>query len=125
VKLICAEFVVIAEVEIPVIGDVLEIITFCVLFEAAAIEQLKLKLKKALKEYSIKQLWLGGGVVASARLRSELKKVAKEFNVKTLYPYTQKLTGDNAAMIGITGYYKFLKNEFSDLDIIPLTRMSL
>ncbi len=83
-----------------------QIIDLCVLFEAAAIEQLKVKLKKTLKEYSVKQLWLGGGVVASARLRSELRNVAKEFNVVTLYPYTKKLTGDNAAMIGLVANVK-------------------
>lgn len=83
-----------------------QIIDLCVLFEAAAIEQLKVKLRKALKEHSVKQLWLGGGVVASARLRSELRKVAKEFNVETLYPYTKNLTGDNAAMIGLVANIK-------------------
>lgn len=83
-----------------------DIIALCVVFEAAAIEQLKVKLRKALRDYPAKQLWLGGGVIASARLRTELRAVAKEFNVTTLYPYTKKLTGDNAAMIGLAANYK-------------------
>ena len=86
-----------------------QIIDLCVLFEAAAIEQLKVKLRKALKQHNVKQLWLGGGVVASARLRSELRNVANEFNVETLYPYTKKLTGDNAAMIGLAANIKALQ----------------
>lgn len=100
-----------------------EIVHLCVIFEAAAIEQLKFKLKKALKEYTVKQLWLGGGVIASARLRSELRSVAKEFNVKTLYPYTKKLTGDNAAMIGVAANYKVANIGLNNLVHNPKDRI--
>ncbi len=100
-----------------------EIIHLCVIFEAAAIEQLKFKLKKALKEYPVKQLWLGGGVIASARLRSELRNVAKEFNVKTLFPYTKKLTGDNAAMIGVAANYKVASIGLENLKHNPKDRI--
>lgn len=97
-----------------------EVIHLCVVFEAAAIEQLKFKLKKALETHKIKQLWLGGGVVASAKLRQELRGVAKNFGVKTLFPYSNKLTGDNASMIGIVANLKVLsmglENIVEDLD---------
>lgn len=96
-----------------------DIVFLCVLFEAAAIEQLKFKLKKALSEYKVKQIWLGGGVVASARLRNELRNVAKEFGVKILYPYTKKLTGDNAAMIGVAANYKVESIGLNDLKHNP------
>lgn len=96
-----------------------QVIDLCVLFEAAAIEQLKVKLRKALKEYPSKQLWLGGGVIASARLRTELRSVAREFKTKTLYPYTKKLTGDNAAMIGLAANIKVAKIGLENLKHNP------
>lgn len=96
-----------------------QIIALCVLFEAAAIEQLKIKLAKALKENNIRQVWLGGGVIASARLRSELRKVSKSFDAALLYPYTKKLTGDNAAMIALAANYKVSKIGLKDLTHNP------
>lgn len=72
----------------------------CVAFEAAAFMQIEVKLKKALIQHKPKEIWLGGGVVASAHLRSLVRKiVGKEIIVRT--PTTSKLTGDNAAMIGL------------------------
>jgi N6-L-threonylcarbamoyladenine synthase len=88
-----------------------QIIHLCVLFEAVAIEQLRVKLEKPLKQYEVKTLLLGGGVVASAQLRNELRKTAKKFNVDTLCPYTKKLTGDNAAMIGLASNIKVSRLE--------------
>lgn len=87
-----------------------EIILLTVAFEYATIEQLKIKLRSALKKHNVKQVWLGGGVIASARVRSELRKVANEFKVETLYPFSKKLTGDNAAMIAISAYYNLKEN---------------
>ncbi|MBE0573726.1 hypothetical protein IH575_02370, partial [Candidatus Dojkabacteria bacterium] len=98
-----------------------QIVAFCVLFEAAAIEQLKIKLAKALKENQIEQVWLGGGVIASARLRSELRKVAKAFGADLLYPYTKKLTGDNAAMIALAANYKIAKIGLTNLAHDPVS----
>ncbi len=77
------------------------ILDLCVAFEAAALKQLEIKLEKAIKLYSPKEIWLGGGVVASSRLRSQLRKVGNKFGLETRYPYSKKLTTDNAAMIGV------------------------
>lgn len=66
-----------------------------------------------------KDLFVGGGVIANLELRKRLRKLGKEFNIKIRFPYTKKLSGDNAAMIGITAYYKFLRkneNEFEKID---------
>lgn len=81
----------------------------CSVFEASAIEQLKTKLTKALVKYKAKEVWLGGGVVASQRVRSELRKVSKLNGAKLRYPYSKKLTTDNAAMIGIAANLKLRK----------------
>jgi N6-L-threonylcarbamoyladenine synthase len=80
----------------------------CVSFEAAAIAQLTIKLEKAIKVYSPKEVWLGGGVVASARLRSEVRKACREVDSELIVrvPHSKKLTGDNAAMIAIAAAFK-------------------
>lgn len=90
-----------------------QIMDLCVVFEAAALEQLKIKLVRAVKELGfgskkmgIKELWLGGGVVASSRLRSEFRNAAKAFDIKVRYPFSNKLTGDNAAMIALAANVK-------------------
>ena len=57
-------------------------------------------------------------------LRIQIKNLENELGIKTYIPKFEYCT-DNAAMIGITGYYKFLKNEFVSLDIVPETRMSI
>ena len=78
--------------------DVLDLTS---LIEAAALAQLLLKVEKAIKQYSPKEIWLGGGVIASAQLRNLVRKVCKDYFIKLRYPYTNKLTGDNAGMIGV------------------------
>lgn len=80
------------------------VLDLCVAFEAAAIEQLTLKLKLAIERFDPKEVWLGGGVVASAHLRSEIRKAANGIRVR--YPFSSKLTGDNAAMIAVVAHYK-------------------
>jgi N6-L-threonylcarbamoyladenine synthase len=101
------------------------VIDMCVLFEAVAIKQITLKMERILKKYNVNEIWLGGGVVASPRLRSEIRKTFKETvlkakkgkgnknlsNIKPVirYPYSKKLTGDNAGMIGIVASLKVKK----------------
>ena len=57
-------------------------------------------------------------------IAQSIKKLEKELAIKTFIPPFEYCT-DNAAMIGITAYYKFLKKEFSDLSVIPKTRMGV
>jgi N6-L-threonylcarbamoyladenine synthase len=71
-----------------------------VAFEAAAFAQIEIKLRKAIEKYSPSEIWLGGGVVASARLRHVVRKIAGK-DIKVRAPFTNKLTGDNAAMIAV------------------------
>lgn len=60
----------------------------------------------------ISNLLVGGGVSANIELRKRLRKLGKETGIKVLFPYSKKLTGDNAAMIGVAAYYKFQRGEF-------------
>jgi N6-L-threonylcarbamoyladenine synthase len=101
------------------------VLDMCVLFESVAIKQITLKMERILKKHTVNEIWLGGGVVASPRLRSEIRKSFKEAiqkskkgkgnkalsNIKPVvrYPYSKKLTGDNAAMIGVVAGLKVEK----------------
>jgi len=74
------------------------------------------KLKKASVQTGIKNICIAGGVSANSGLRKELQAVGKKNNWKTFIPAFEYCT-DNAAMIAITGYYKFLNNEFAELSV--------
>ncbi|MFA6324758.1 MAG: tRNA (adenosine(37)-N6)-threonylcarbamoyltransferase complex transferase subunit TsaD [Candidatus Paceibacterota bacterium] len=78
-------------------------------FENAVVETLIYKTRKAIEKYKIKTLIVAGGVSANKYLKKELQKLTK--NKQKLYLPTKKLSGDNALMIGIAGYYKFVKNK--------------
>ena len=77
-------------------------------FQKAAIDVLVYKTLKAAKEFKAKSIFLSGGVSANKLLRKTLKKETKK--LKVIYSQPElKYTGDNAAMIALAGYYKWLK----------------
>jgi N6-L-threonylcarbamoyladenine synthase len=82
------------------------------------------KLYKAAITYNIKDLALAGGVSANTGLRHGLQDLCKNNDFNCFIPKMEYCT-DNAAMIAIAGYYKFLKGEFAGQDITPLARMPL
>jgi N6-L-threonylcarbamoyladenine synthase len=65
--------------------------------------------------FSISDLLVGGGVSANIELRKRLRKLGKEFSIKVHFPYSKKLTGDNAAMIGIAASFKYDRGEFTEV----------
>lgn len=69
----------------------------------------------------INEIGIAGGVSANSGLRNEMKKEAVKRNWNIFIPEF-RFTTDNAAMIGITGYYKYLRGEFSGHDVTPLAR---
>jgi len=85
-------------------------------FEDATIETLVYKTTKAIKEYKIKTLIVGGGVSANSYLQKVMAEKIQEGKYKTkVYFPSKSLTGDNALMIAISGYFqaqdkKFAKN---------------
>ncbi len=81
------------------------------------------KLKKAAKETGIINICIAGGVSANRGLRNALKDTGDKLGWKTFIPAFEYCT-DNAAMIAITGYYKFLENDFVPLSISPSPRAS-
>jgi N6-L-threonylcarbamoyladenine synthase len=80
------------------------------------------KLRKAMKQTGINQVALAGGVSANSGLRAAMKQEAEKRGWDLFIPPISYTT-DNAAMIAITGYFRYLKGEFSRDDIGPLARM--
>ena len=80
------------------------------------------KLRLAMKKTGIRQVALAGGVSANSGLRSAMGSEAEKHGWKLFIP-PFSYTTDNAAMIAITGYYRYLKEYFSSDDIAPLARM--
>jgi N6-L-threonylcarbamoyladenine synthase len=76
------------------------------------------KLKTASIKTGIKNICIAGGVSANSGLRKALKEMGEKNDWNTFIPAFQYCT-DNAAMIAITGYYKFLAGDFADLSVSP------
>jgi N6-L-threonylcarbamoyladenine synthase len=81
------------------------------------------KLKKAAIETGITDICLAGGVSANSGLRKAFTTLGQQEGWNTFIPSFEYCT-DNAAMIAITGYYKFLEKDFTTLDISPSARAS-
>ena len=96
----------------------------CASYQAHLIKYLLKNLISISKETGIKQIAIAGGVSANSGLRSELEILGKKHQWQTYIPKFEYCT-DNAAMIAITGYYKFLKQEFCDLNTTPLARYDI
>jgi len=79
------------------------------------------KLVKASIQTGIRDIGIAGGVSANSGLRSAMIEEAERRKWNLFIPEF-RYTTDNAAMIGITGYYKYLRGEFSGQDVIPLAR---
>lgn len=79
------------------------------------------KLEKAVKECGARQIAIAGGVSANSLLRSELQKLGDKHHWQVFIPKFQFCT-DNAAMVGIAGYFKYLKGEFADISLPPYAR---
>jgi N6-L-threonylcarbamoyladenine synthase len=82
------------------------------------------KLKRAADEFGIKDIALAGGVSANTGLRQGLLQMGEQNGWNCFIPKLEYCT-DNAAMIAIAGYHKYLKGNFVGQDIAPLARMPL
>lgn len=83
--------------------------------EYTIVDILMKKLRKAVKQTGIKHVAVAGGVSANNGLRNAFHEHANRYGW-TIYIPKFSYTTDNAAMIGITGYYKYLNNEFCNID---------
>jgi len=96
----------------------------CASYQEHLINTLLKNVRRALKDTGITQLAIAGGVSANSRLREEVRRMSEDGGVKVFIPKFEYCT-DNAAMIGITAYYKFLKKDFAGLNLVPQVRMSI
>ena len=93
----------------------------CASIQRTIITILLKKLSKAAKDLNIKDLCIAGGVSANSGLRKAFKELGDEKGWNTFIPDFQYCT-DNAGMIAITGYYKYLANDFAELDVPSMAR---
>lgn len=92
----------------------------CASIQKAIIDALMKKLELAVKQTGIKDVAIAGGVSANSGLRNAmLQKKNDGWNV--FIPEFQ-FTTDNAAMIAVAGYFKYLKKEYADLSLPPYSR---
>ncbi|WP_297093692.1 tRNA (adenosine(37)-N6)-threonylcarbamoyltransferase complex transferase subunit TsaD [uncultured Draconibacterium sp.] len=96
----------------------------CASLQHTIIEILLSKLKRAARETGINEITVAGGVSANSGLRNALQENAKKHRWNLIIPKFE-YTMDNAAMIAITGYYKYLNKEFTGQDAVPFARTQL
>lgn len=96
----------------------------CASIQYTIINILMDKLKLAVNETDIKQVAIGGGVSANSGIRQVLKDAEGKYGWQTFVPKFEYTT-DNAAMIGITGYYKFLAKDFENAAVTSKARIEL
>lgn len=96
----------------------------CASIQQTIIEILMDKLKLAVKETGIKQIAIGGGVSANSGIRNTLKAAESTYGWKTFIPKFEYTT-DNAAMIGIVGYQKYLVENFENSSVVSKARIAL
>lgn len=95
----------------------------CASYQRTITEILIEKIVKATELYQIRTVTLSGGVSANSEIRKAFSRL-ENIGIKTFLPKL-KFTTDNAAMIAIVGYYKYLKNDFSSLENPPIARFQL
>lgn len=95
----------------------------CASVQQTIIDILLKKLTAAAHETGIRHIAIAGGVSANSGLRAALEAAGREHGWQTYIPAFDYCT-DNAAMIGITGYYKYLDGIFADQSIGPAARLA-
>ncbi|MEZ7499346.1 tRNA (adenosine(37)-N6)-threonylcarbamoyltransferase complex transferase subunit TsaD [Flavobacterium sp. Arc3] len=94
----------------------------CASIQYTIVEILMDKLKLAVKETGINQIAIGGGVSANSGIRKAIKDSEQKYGWKTFVPKFEYTT-DNAAMIGIVGYQKFLSQQFETAAVVSKARI--
>lgn len=82
------------------------------------------KFSKAVKETGINTVAIGGGVSANSGVRNAVDDFCKKRGIKAFIP-KRSFTTDNAAMIAIVGYFKYLNNDFCDINLPPFARVTV
>lgn len=96
----------------------------CASIQNTIVEILMDKLKNTVQQTGITQIAIAGGVSANSEIRKRLILAEKHFGWSTYIPKFEYTT-DNAAMIGISGYFKYIKKSFSDLSVTAKARLKV
>lgn len=96
----------------------------CASLQFTIVDILMDKLRKAVKDIGITEVAVAGGVSANSGVRSAFEDHARRYGWKIHLPKFS-FTTDNAAMVAITGYYKFLDKDFCSIDEAPFSRVVL
>lgn len=96
----------------------------CASLQTTIIDILLDKLQKAINQTGVKDVAIGGGVSANSGVRDAVEKLCRRMKVRAWIP-PRAFTTDNAAMVAIAGYNKYLNNEFSQLGLPPFARVSI
>ncbi len=96
----------------------------CASIQHTIVEILLDKLKNAVKQTGIKHIAIAGGVSANSEIRKRLELAQKHWGWTTYIPKFEYTT-DNAAMIAITGYLKYLNNTYSDISVKAEARLKV
>lgn len=97
------------------------LVDICASIQHTIIEILMDKLKLAVEITGIQQIAIGGGVSANSGIRETVKAAEQKYGWKTYIPKFEYTT-DNAAMIGIVGYHKYLTNQFENSNVVSKAR---
>ena len=95
----------------------------CASIQGTIVAILLKKLRKASHETGIRHIAIAGGVSANSGLREGLQNMGEQEGWTTYIPAFQYCT-DNAGMIGISAYYKYLAGEFCGQEVVPYARQS-
>ena len=96
----------------------------CASLQKTIIEILMDKLHKASVDLDIKEVAVAGGVSANSELRNAFEEYRDAYEWKIHIPKFAYTT-DNAAMVAISGYYKYLDKDFTEHDVAPYARVSI
>ncbi len=94
----------------------------CASIQSSIVHILIQKVKKAVSQTGIKEIAISGGVSANSGLRNAIISLGETDECNVFIPPFEYCT-DNAAMIAVTGYYKYLNKEFVSQNVTPLARM--
>ena len=93
----------------------------CASIQKDIVDFLLKKLERAAIDTGVRQIAIAGGVSANSCLREGLQRMCRRHHWQPFIPQFQFCT-DNAAMVGIVGYFKYLNRDFADISLPPFTR---
>ena len=96
----------------------------CASIQHTIVEILMQKLKNTVKKTGIEHVAIAGGVSANSEIRKRLQLAEKHFGWTTYIPKFEYTT-DNAAMIAITGYYKYINKHYSNVSVTAKARLKV